>query len=62
MATTTKRRCYLCGTELGKTAMKNHILKVHNTEESGQDCMLLKIEGAHKSFLPMQSPFGFLLF
>lgn len=47
MATTTKGRCYLCGAELGKTAMKNHILKVHNTEESGQDCMLLKIEGAH---------------
>lgn len=47
MATTTKGRCYLCGAELGKTAMKNHILKVHNNEEVGQDCMLLKIEGAH---------------
>lgn len=46
MATTTKGRCYLCGAELGKTAMKNHILKDHNMEESGQDCMLLKIEGA----------------
>ena len=46
MATVTKGRCYLCGAELGKTAMKNHILKVHNNEEAGQDCMLLKIEGA----------------
>ena len=45
MATTTKGRCYLCGAELGKTAMKNHILKVHK-QEAGQDCMLLKIEGA----------------
>lgn len=26
----TKGNCYLCGAELGKTAMKNHILKEHN--------------------------------
>jgi hypothetical protein len=37
--------CYLCGTGLGKTAMKNHILKCHEGE-GGQECLLLKIEGA----------------
>ena len=34
MATTTKGRCYLCGAELGKTAMKNHILKDHNATQN----------------------------
>lgn len=47
MATlTTKGNCYLCGVELGKTAMKNHILKCHGGE-TGQECRLLKIEGAN---------------
>ncbi len=41
----TKGNCYLCGKELGKTAMKNHILKVHCPEQ-GQECRLLKIEGS----------------
>lgn len=49
MATVSKGRCYLCGAELGKTAMKNHILKAHGAE-SGQDCMLLKLEGANKNY------------
>ena len=43
---TSKGNCYLCGAELGKTAMKNHILKYHNAEGIGQECRLLKIEGA----------------
>ncbi len=38
--------CYICGAELGKTAMKNHLLKVHGGDE-GQECRLLKIEGAY---------------
>lgn len=42
-----KGNCYLCGVELGKTAMKNHILKMHNQEAGGQECALLKIEGAY---------------
>ena len=50
MATVSKGRCYLCGAELGKTAMKNHILKVHGAEEGGQECVLLKIEGADKNY------------
>lgn len=45
MARSTKGNCYLCGAELGKTAMKNHILKDHGGE-TGQECRLLKIEGA----------------
>ena len=47
MATGTKGNCYICGAELGKTAMKNHIIKVHGEEDGSQDCRLLKIEGAH---------------
>ena len=44
MAKQTKGNCYLCGAELGKTAMKNHLLKMHATEEGGERCHLLKIE------------------
>ncbi len=47
MASGSKGNCYICGAELGKTAMKNHILKVHGREDSGQECRLLKIEGAY---------------
>lgn len=39
--------CYLCGKELGKVAMKNHLLKVHGETAGGQECVLLKAEGAH---------------
>lgn len=41
-----KGTCYICGAELGKTAMKNHLLKIHSGGE-GQECRLLKIEGAY---------------
>lgn len=44
--TVVKGNCYLCGNELGKTAMKNHILKEHSAKD-GQECRLLKIEGAY---------------
>jgi len=47
MAASTKGNCYLCGAELGKTAMKNHILKEHSARAGGQECRLLKIEGAY---------------
>lgn len=40
-----KGNCYICGTELGKTAMKNHIFKVHVGENGGQECITLKIGG-----------------
>jgi len=42
-----KGNCYLCGAELGKTAMKNHILKYHSGSSEDQECCLLKIEGAY---------------
>ena len=42
-----KGNCYLCGAELGKVAMKNHILKMHSQEIIEQECVLLKIEGAY---------------
>lgn len=38
--------CYICGKTLGKTAMKNHIMKEH-LAKGDEECMLLKIEGAH---------------
>ena len=46
MASGTKGNCFLCGSELGKVAMKNHILRAH-VEADGQECVLLKIEGAY---------------
>ena len=46
MATTTTGNCYVCGAELGKTAMKNHLVKEHG-KEGTQECCLLKVEGAH---------------
>ena len=45
----TKGNCYLCGLELGKVALKNHIMKAHN-EEAGRLCHLLKIEGYSKNY------------
>lgn len=48
MAAHTKGNCYLCGAELGKVAMKNHILKMHSGEKSLQKCRLLKVEGAYE--------------
>jgi hypothetical protein len=47
MASGSIGNCYICGAELGKTAMKNHILKAHGGETDGQECCLLKIEGAY---------------
>jgi len=51
MATNSTGNCYLCGASLGTTAMKNHLLKVHagadlSGDKTGQECRLLKIEGA----------------
>ena len=48
MAAHTKGNCYLCGAELGKTAMKNHILQVHCGDSSLPKRRLLKIEGAYE--------------
>lgn len=47
MASGSTGNCYLCGIELGKTAMKNHLLKEHGLKDGGQLCYLLKIEGAY---------------
>lgn len=46
MAAVQKGNCYICGAQLGKQAMKNHIMKTHALHEDGQVCRLLKIEGA----------------
>ncbi len=45
-----KGNCFLCGAELGKVAMKNHILKKHTGQSNTgpvQKCLLLKVEGAY---------------
>ena len=42
----TDGNCYICGCTLGKTAMKNHIIKEHATD-GDEECLLLKIEGAY---------------
>jgi len=47
MAAGTNGNCFICGAELGKTAMKNHIIKTHSEKGDGQSCCLLKIEGAY---------------
>ena len=47
MPVTTSGNCYICGVELGKAAMKNHILKSHVSDDGGEDCFLLMIEGAY---------------
>jgi len=47
MASGSKGNCFICGAELGKTAMKNHLFKLHNEEINGQECYLLKVEGAY---------------
>ncbi|MDR3279806.1 MAG: hypothetical protein LBT23_04780 [Synergistaceae bacterium] len=38
--------CFICGKTLGKTAMKNHILKSH-ARDGNEECCLLKIEDAY---------------
>jgi len=44
--TMTRGHCYLCGRELSKGGIRNHLLKTH-AESSGEECVLLKIEGAY---------------
>lgn len=43
----TKGNCYLCGKTLGKTAMKNHILKEHAGNADEEAGVLFKIQGHH---------------
>lgn len=37
--------CFICGKTAGKTAIKNHILKEHNSDRGSEDCFLIKAEG-----------------
>jgi hypothetical protein len=48
-AASSKGNCYLCGAELSKTAMKNHLVKSHGGDKDTdkQECHILKIEGAY---------------
>jgi hypothetical protein len=60
MAATTLGNCYICGVELGKTAMKNHILKSHGNDADGDECCLIQIEGAYNKdyWLIIDVPMG----
>jgi transcription elongation factor Elf1 len=40
--------CYLCGASLSKSAMRNHLFKLHGEDKGGQECSLLKIEGLYQ--------------
>jgi hypothetical protein len=42
---TTQGNCFICGKTLGKTAIKNHILKNHN--DGSERSFLIKAEGAY---------------
>ena len=40
--------CYICGKELSKAGVKKHLaVHQHNGPEAGEECVLLKIEGAY---------------
>jgi len=41
----TQGNCYMCGKTIGKTAIKNHILKDHNGGD--ELCYLIRAEGAY---------------
>ena len=45
MATSVQGNCFFCGKTAAKTAMKNHILKEHNSGDEA--CYLFKAEGAY---------------
>jgi hypothetical protein len=42
----TEGYCHVCGKRLGKTALKNHVLKEHGAD-GGEECLFLMIEGAY---------------
>ncbi|MHC1682272.1 MAG: hypothetical protein AB6733_04905 [Clostridiaceae bacterium] len=41
----TKGKCYFCKQELGKVAMKNHLLKCNNLGEGKTNYFMIKVEG-----------------
>jgi hypothetical protein len=45
MNANSKGNCYLCCATVGKTAIKNHLIKHYGEDNSGQECYLLKAEG-----------------
>ena len=47
MAEKSTGNCYICGANLGQAAMKTHLLKLHEGGDGGQECLLLKVEGAY---------------
>jgi hypothetical protein len=44
----TTGNCFLCGEELTKIKMKNHVLKSHLSAQKGEKALLIKIEGAYQ--------------
>ncbi|GHV93097.1 hypothetical protein AGMMS50268_36000 [Spirochaetia bacterium] len=44
----TTGNCFLCGEELTKIKMKNHVLKSHLSGQKGEKVLFIKVEGAYQ--------------
>ncbi|MDR3302306.1 MAG: hypothetical protein LBT01_07250 [Spirochaetaceae bacterium] len=42
--------CFICGAELGKLKMKNHVIKEHTLKEGGERAVLIRAEGVDKNY------------
>jgi hypothetical protein len=42
--------CFICGAELGKVKMKNHVIKEHTQTEGGESAVLVRAEGMDKNY------------
>ncbi|MDR3341647.1 MAG: hypothetical protein LBT14_02455 [Treponema sp.] len=42
--------CFVCGVELGKVKMKNHVIKEHTQTEGGEGAVLVRVEGLDKNY------------
>jgi hypothetical protein len=42
--------CFICGVELGKVKMKNHVIKEHSQTEGGEGAVLVRVEGLDKNY------------
>jgi hypothetical protein len=42
--------CFICGAELGKLKMKNHVIKEHTLKEGGENAVLVRAESLDKNY------------
>jgi hypothetical protein len=48
--TITTGNCFICGAELTKTKMRNHVLQSHQALENGEGALLIKVENYDKNY------------